>query len=247
MKQSFQPEVFVASQLTRKELKQDKFAVEVEHTVDYFAAHRKQTLRLGVSALIVILIGAGFYYFRNSQQATRQEALGEALTLANAQVGAAQPGSSAPTFPTDAAKNDAVTKAFNKIVTDYGGTDEGYIAEYYMAANTLASGRPDEASKKYQEVADHADANFASLAKLALAQIDAADNKMADAEKLFKDLVNNPTALVSKAQATIAYAKAIANTRPDEARKMLTELAAAKDQGDVGAIATRVLSELPQK
>lgn len=236
----------MASQLTRKELKQDKFAVEVEHTVDYFAAHRRQTLRYGVTALIVIVIAGGAWYFRNSQASVRQQVLGEALTLANAPVGAPQPGA-AQTFPTDAAKNDAVTKSFNKIVSDYSGTQEGYVAEYYLAANALGSGRPDEARKKYQDVADHADANFASLAKLSLAQLDAGDNKLADAEKIFKDLIDHPTALVSKAQSTIAYAKAIASTRPDDARKMLTQLTADKDLTEVAPIVTQAIAQLPQK
>jgi predicted negative regulator of RcsB-dependent stress response len=236
----------VASQLTRKELKQDKFAVEVEHTVDYFAAHRKQTLRYGVTALIAILIAGGAWYFRNSQASVRQQVLGEALTLTTAPVGVPQPGAQ-QTFPTDAAKNDAVTKAFNKIVSDYGGTQEGYVAEYYLAANALGSGRPDEARKKYQDVADHADANFSSLAKLSLAQLDAGDNKLSDAEKIFKDLIDHPTALVSKAQATIAYAKAIGSTRPDEARKLLMPLTTDKDQAEVAPIANQALAQLPQK
>lgn len=236
----------MASQLTRKELKQDKFAVEVEHTVDYFAAHRKQTLRYGVTAVIVVVIAAGAWYFRNSQASVRQQVLGEALTMANAPVGAPQPGGQ-QTFPTDAAKNDAVTKAFSKVLSDYGGTQEGYIAEYYLAANALGSGRPDEARKKYQEVADHADANFSSLAKLSLAQLDAGDNKLSDAEKIFKDLIDHPTALVSKAQATIAYAKAIAATRPDEARKLLLPLSTDKDQPEIASIVGQALAQLPQK
>lgn len=236
----------MASQLTRKELKQDKFAVEVEHTVDYFAAHRQQTIRYGVTALIVILIAGGAYYFRNSRAAVRQQVLGEALTLANAPVGPSQPG--APqTFPTDAAKNDAVTKAFNKIVSDYGGTQEAYVAEYYLGADALGSGRPDAARKKYQDVADHANANFSSLAKLSLAQIDAADNKMSDAAKLFKDLMDHPTDMVSKAQAAIAYANAIAATQPAEARKLLLPVSTDQSQGDVAGIASRALADLPQK
>ena len=52
----------MASNLTRKEMKQDKFAVEVEHTVDFFAAHRQSTLRYGAIALAVILIVAAVFY-----------------------------------------------------------------------------------------------------------------------------------------------------------------------------------------
>ena len=72
----------MASHLTRKAiLKQDKFAVEVEHTVNYFAAHRQQTILYGGIGLAVILIAGGFFYFRNAQHSDREQVLGEALSL----------------------------------------------------------------------------------------------------------------------------------------------------------------------
>ena len=52
----------MASNLTRKELlKQDKFTVEAEHTVDYLSAHRKEVIRYGGIALAVVVIVAGVY------------------------------------------------------------------------------------------------------------------------------------------------------------------------------------------
>lgn len=236
----------MASQLTRKELKQDKFAVEVEHTVDYFAAHRQQTIRYGGIALAVILIVAAVFYYRNSQHSAREQVLGEALTLANAPVGAAAPAGG-PSFPNEAAKDAAVTKALNNIVSQYGGSEEAYIAEYYLAAKSTDLGKLDDARSKYQDVADHASANFASLAKLALAQVDASQNRTSDAEKLLKDLMDHPTDLVSKSQATIAYAKLIGSTRPAEARKLLTQILTDKDQADVSQIALSTMNDLPQQ
>src|SRR5271168_4206477 len=115
-------------------MKQDKFAVEVEHTVDFFSAHRQSTIRYGGIALAVILVVAAVFYYRNSQHSVREQVLGEAIALTNAPVGAPSP-SGGPSFPTEAAKKDAALKAFNKIVTDYSGTEEAYIAEYYLAAD----------------------------------------------------------------------------------------------------------------
>jgi predicted negative regulator of RcsB-dependent stress response len=237
----------VASHLTRKALlKQDKFAVEVEHTVDFFAAHRQQSILYGGIALAVILIAGGVFYFRSSQHAVRQQVLGEALALANAPVGAAAP-TGGPSFPTEAAKNDAVTKTLNKVVSDYSGSEEGYVAEYYLAGRTFDAGKTDDARKKYEDVAYHASANYASLAKLALAEIDAGDNRGSEAETLLKDLMDHPTDLVSKTEATIAYAKVIGPTRPDEARKMLNEIMTDKDQTNLRPIALAALNDLPQK
>jgi len=236
----------VASQLTRKALKQDKFVDEVEHTVDFFAAHRAQSIRYGGIALAVILIAGGVYYFQNSRHSVRQQVLGEAIALMNAPLGAPSP-SGGPSFPTGAAKNDAVTRALGKIVSNYGGSEEAYIAEYYLGSRAAGAGKMDDARKNYQDVASHANANYASLAKLALAQIDFSSNRSSEAEALLKDLMDHPTDLVSKAEATIAYAKGIASTRPDEARKLLTQIVADKDNPDAGQIAVTALGNLPGK
>jgi len=78
--------------------------------------------------------------------------------------------------------------------------------------------------KKYQEVADHANKNTASLAKFALAQIASQENKSPEAEGLLKDLIDHPTDLVSADQATITLAEVIKTKNPAEARKLLDPL-----------------------
>jgi hypothetical protein len=235
----------VPSHLTRKELKQDKFAVEVEHTVDFFAVHRQKLMQYGGAVVVVALIVAGVFYYRNSQAAAHQRVLGEAIALTSAPITTAPPPTGAISFPTEAAKNAAITKAFTKIASDYSGGDEGYIAEYFLAAQSASNAKMDDARKKYQDVADHANANYASLAKFALAQIDFAENRSGEAETLLKDLIDHPTDMVSKAQATITLAKGIGQTKPDEARKMLSALLS--PPSDIGPVVTNALAELPQK
>jgi predicted negative regulator of RcsB-dependent stress response len=234
----------VPGNITRKELKQDKFAVEVAHGVDYFAGHRKNFMFYGGIALAVVVIASAVYYYRNQQILIRNQELGEAISINNAPVGQASP-SGGPSFSTEQAKSDAASKAFQRVITDYAGSQEAYVAEYFLADRAADTGRFDDAGKKYREVADHADANYASLAKLSLAQIDSSAGHQADAEKLLKDLMDHPTDLVSKPQATITYAKTIAPTRPDEARKLLTGLM--NPPTDISSIASAALQELPQK
>jgi len=234
----------VASNLTRKELlKQDKFTVEAEHTVDYLSTHRKEVVRYGTVALVVIVIVAAVFYYRGSRASVREQILGEDIAMANAPVGQAQPGGQS--FPTQAAKTDAVTRAFSKLASDYGGSEEAYIAEYYLGGLALDAGNVDEARKKLQDAADHGNVNYASLARLALAQLDFAQNRTSDAEVLLKGLMDHPTDLVSKEQAEYTLAKVIAPTRPEEARKLFQQLAGEKS--DVSPIAQTAMSELPQK
>jgi predicted negative regulator of RcsB-dependent stress response len=239
------PEVFVASNLTRKELlKQDKFTVEAGHTVDYLSTHRKEVVRFGGIALALIVLVAAVFYYRSSQLSVREQVLGEAIALSSAPVGTA-PAGGGPSFPSQTAKDDAVTKAFTKLGLDYSGTVEAYVGEYYLAAKALDAGKVDDARKNYREVADHANANYASLAKLAIAQLDFAENRLPESETLLKDLMDHPTDLVSKTQATFTYAKVISQTKPDEARKLFLQIAS--ERSDVSQIALTAMNELPQK
>ena len=235
----------MSDHLSRKELKTDQTAIAVEHTVDYFAHHRQQAIRIAVIVVAVVVLAAGVYYYRDSQHSARQLALGAALTAQNAPIGAAQPNG-ALSFPTDQAKQEAVGKAFGKVIADYNGSDEAYIAEYYVASLDMDTSKLDSAKKRYQDVADHASKSYASLAKLALAQLNIAENRMPDAEKLLKDLIDSPTDLVSSDEATIVLAKAIGKARPADARKLLEPIAVGKTES-AKQLAVAAMSELPSK
>ena len=213
----------MATHLTRKELKQDRFADRVEGSFLSLSTHKREIVRYGGAALAVILIVAAVWYYRSSQASVRQQALGEAMTLYTATVGV-NPVPGTPNFPTEAAKDAALAKAFTKITQDYSGSNEAYVAEYYLAGSSADMGKTDQAQKQFQDVIDHADVNYASLAKYALAQVDLSANRVAEGQKLLKDLMDHPTDLVSKNQATITYAKSIAASQralPDNASQAL--------------------------
>lgn len=228
--------------LTRKDMKTDRFAVAVEHQIEYVAAHRTAMVRWGAVALGLLLIGLGLYFYRSHQRTVREERLADAIQIQEAPVGAAaQPG--VRTFSTEEAKRTEVVKAFTAIVNEFPGTTEGYIAQNFLGAIAGDQGKMDEARKRFQSVADSGDKNFSSLAKLSLAQIDFAENRSAEAEKLLRDLMDHPTELVSKEQATIVLARGIGKTKPAEARKLLEPLRTGA--GGVSQAAISALAELP--
>ena len=109
----------------------------------------------------------------------------------------------------------------------------------------MTDGKPEDALKKYDHVIAGGNADYASLAKLAKAQVLFSLNRASDAETVLKDLIANPTAMVSKEQASMVLATGIAASRPEEARKLLTPIATEKS--DVAQAASTALSELPQK
>jgi len=230
------------ARITRKELKSDKFALEVGQTVSFFEENRQEILRYGAVALGVGVLVAGWLVYQKHQHAAREEALASAILVQEAPISGA-PNSVGMNFPTQAAKDEASTKAFSGLAAKYPGTAEGEVAQYYLGAIKADAGKLGEAEKLFQEVAQHGDANFASLAKLSLAQIYFADGRDAQGEAMLRGLIDHPTALVSKEQATITLARYLIIKRPEEARKLLDPLKTIN--GPVGQLAFSLYSQLP--
>ena len=230
------------ARITRKELKTDKFALEVGHTVDFFEEHHTEILRYGAVAVAVVALVFGIMLYRAHLHTVRQEALAHALQIQEAPVGQAPPGTEI-TFATQDAKDKEAAKAFGELASKYSGTDEGYIAEYYLGCLAADQGKLSEAEKRFQSVADSANKRYASLANLSLAQVYFAEGKGDQGEKLLRYLMDHPTVFVSKDQAAISLAKSLAHTKPAEARKLLDPLRAVP--GPVSQTAIQAYSELP--
>ncbi len=230
------------ARITRKELKSDKFALEVGQTVSFFEEHRKEILRYGAIALGAGVLIAGWLAYQKHQRAGREEALGAAILVQEAGINAA-PNSPGLNFPNQAAKDEATTKAFAGLAARYPGTTEGEVAQYYLGAIAADASKMAEAEKHFQEVAEHGNANFSSLAKLSLAQIYYADGREALGEKTLRDLMAHPTALVSEDQASVTLARYLMIKRPAEARKLLDPLKSVG--GPVGQLALSLYGQLP--
>jgi TolA-binding protein len=229
--------------LTRKELKTDKFAQEVSHTVEFLEEHRRQAMIIGAVVVAVILAVLGGRYYLRIQKAERQQALRQAERIYQAQIGPAT-NAYLVFYPTEEAKKEAVEKAFGEIIQKYPRSEEAAVAKYYLGAMAIEQGNYDEARKRFEEVAASGKQPYASQAALSLAQLYAGEGKLEEAEKLLRELVARPTELVSKEQATIALAQVIAKTKPEEARKLLEPLRTERSAVSRAAIAA--LANVPK-
>lgn len=229
--------------ITRHELKTDKFAQEVSHTVAFLSEHRPQVVRYGSIAAVLLIVATGGYFYLRHQKAVRQQELRAALEIYDASVGAApQDNPYLKVYPSEAEKDQAVQKALGDLAARYAGKDEGAIARYYLAIVASDQGRMLEAEKGFQEVAETGDKNYASLARFALAQLYQTQGKTAQAEQILRALIDKPTTMVSKEQATITLARVLAPTRPAEARKLLEPLRT--ERSAVSRAALTALSEI---
>ncbi len=231
------------AKISRKDLKTDLFAMEVEHTVGYVAHHKGQIARYAAIGGTVVVAALGGYLYMSGQRTARMQALGEAAQVLETPVGADQSGG--PSFATKDARDKEALKLFTNVASKHAGSTEGIAARYYLAMLTLDQGRTAEAEKMLKEVADSGGKEYASIAQLSLAELQANAGRAADAEKILRSLVDHPTILVSKEQATISLARVVAKSKPDEARKLLEPLA--KERSVISRNAITALGELSAK
>ena len=233
----------MAKQLTRKELKTDKFVLEFEHGVELFSEYRQQIIRYGSIALVLIVVIVAINTYRNYTHRLRQDALQSAMEVQNSTVGA-QATEFTVSFPTAAERDKAVKKAFGDVAAKYPGTDEGAIAEYFLGTNAADAGNLSEAEKHFKTVADSGRGPYVSVAKMSLAQIYGSEGKLADGEKLLQSVIDHPTVLVSKDEATIALGQLIQSSDPDRARKLLEPLRTST-RPNVSKAAIDAVAQLP--
>jgi hypothetical protein len=207
--------------LTRHDLKDqlehDQFTDAVTGVVSYTKTHTQQVIRWSIIAVAVLAVAGGIWGFLHYQKTQRQNDLAEAMAVTDAQVG--PPNDFAKTYPTQEAKDAAAVKAFSDVVAKDGSSNEGMIALYYLATQKAKTDQ-NGSEVEFKRVADSG-SDVAPLAKIALAQIYVGQNKTAAAQDLLRSIINNPTDLISKAQAQILLAQTEAASNPQDAKGML--------------------------
>ncbi len=208
---------------TRKDLKTDKFAEDVFDVFEWASAHKGEVMRYGALLVAVVLIVVGVVYYNRSQAAVREEALAKALRIDDATTGeVVQPTNMH--FDTEAEKDKARAQAFTDLSTKYSGTQEGAVADLYLGSYAVDEGNLAEAEKRYKKVVDQGPKAYAGLARLSLAQVYASEGKTADAEKVLRDAMANPSLTVSKEHAALVLGELLAQNNPAEAHKLIDPL-----------------------
>ena len=231
--------------MTRHELKEqlqhDHFTDAVSHIVSYSFSNRQVLIRWATVVIAALVIAGGAFWFASYRDSARQHDLDAALAIANAQVGPASEGVKA--FPTEAEKRAAETKAFSEILAKYGGSRQALVAQYYLGTLKAQSGDPKGAESDLRAVAETS-SECAPLAKIALAQLLAGQNKTREAVGLLQSLVNKPADLVSKSQAQVLLAQIQQTSNPQEAKKILQSLKGPGERPAVARAADQLSAEL---
>ncbi len=173
--------------MTRHELKEqlqhDHFTDAVSDVVSYALSNRERLIRWVIAAVIVLALVGGAFWYASYRRSARQQDLQAAFDVLETPVG---PSSQfAKSYSTQDAKLQASIKALSDVVAKDGGSREGLIAQYYLGTLKVQKHDTKGAESDLRAVANSS-SECAPLAKLALAQLLASENRMPEAQALLR-------------------------------------------------------------
>lgn len=171
----------MSDRLVRKDIKQDEFVATVGRGVDYAQHHGKQIL-LAIGGLVAAAVLVfGVVQWRGSRSEAAQNALADAIRVANARVDAtaAKPDDpTAPVFATEADRRARAKAAFETVVKNHGDGDAGSAARIYLGNIAAEEGRLDDARALWQQYLDQEpDGMLAAATRLSLWELDREQGK----------------------------------------------------------------------
>ncbi|HEY6349771.1 MAG TPA: tetratricopeptide repeat protein [Candidatus Angelobacter sp.] len=211
---------------TRHQLKEDKFAKGTQEAVHWATEHR----RLLIGSISVLVVAAilitGFLAWNSHKTEQANIALSKALQTFSTPLRppGTPPDPSIKTFSSIAERGKQAETELQAVADQFPHTKPGKMAGYLAGTAAIQAGDNAPAERLLKSAADDGDKNIASLGKLALANFYRTGNRSIDAAKLYKELIDNPTDMVSKGQAQLELAQLYESTDPKEAANIYQQI-----------------------
>jgi tetratricopeptide (TPR) repeat protein len=236
---------------TRHQLKQDAFSRvtigAAEKTAHWSVEHRNTLTIAAVAVAIIVAVVAGGWYYLSAQDEKASFEMSQAVRTLGAQLRPAgtpaQPD--VPSFTSAKERAEAAQKQFQAIVDRYPHTRTADMARYFLGVTSAAMGDNAGAENNFKAVASSGNKELASVAKLALAALYGGTNRTKEAVALYQELINKPTASVSKATAQLQLAELYQNNnQPLDAKRIYEQIKKDNPGQEAVQIATQKLTEL---
>ena len=236
---------------TRHQLKQDAFSRvtidAAERTADWTVAHRTTLIVSAVAVAVLLAAVIGGWYYLSAQDEKASFDLSQAVRTMDTQFRA--PGTpEQPDFPTFTSAKDralAAQKQFQAIVDKYPHTRTADMARYFLGVTAATLSDNAAAERNFKEVASSGSREVAAVAKSALASLYGQTNRVKEGTALYQELINKPTASVSKVAAQLQLAELYQNSnQPLEAKRIYEQVKKDNPTSEAGQLATQKLTEL---
>jgi TolA-binding protein len=236
---------------TRHQIKQDVFSRvtigAAEKTAHWSVEHRNALAIVTVAFVLIMAGAAGGWYYLSAQDEKASFEMSQAVRTLESQL--RPPGAPAqpdvPSFTSAKERSGAARKQFQAIVDKYPHTRTADMARYFLGVTSANAGDNAAAESNFKAVASAGNKELASVAKLALASLYGDINRAKDAVALYQDLINHPTASVSKATAQLQLAELYqATNQPLDAKRIYEQIKKDNPGPEAVQIATQKLTEL---
>jgi len=236
---------------TRRQLKQDAFSrvtIDAAEKTAHWTVEHRNTLMISTVAVAIVVaavIGGWFYLSGQDEKASLElSAAVRTMDTPLRPVGTpAQPD--VPSFTSVKERNEAAKKQFQAIVDKYPHTRTSDMAHYFLGVTASDLGDNTTAERNFKEVANVGNKDVAAVAKVALAALYGQTNRPKDAIAIYQELINKPTASVSKVAAQLQLAELYQNSNmPLDAKRTYETIKKENPGNEAGQMATQKLTEL---
>ncbi len=231
---------------TRHQLKQDRFSkvtIEAaENAAHWSEEHKTKLIVIVVAVVVIAAIAFGGWYYINTQDEKASGELSTAVRTLETPIRPAgvpaQPGYDS--FASIQERGTAARKQFQAIADKYPHTRTADMARYFVGVASSQLGDNAAAERSLQETAGSSNADLAALGKFALASVYRAENKGTQAVDLYKQLIDKPTIVVSKATAQLELAAFYeTQKKPDEAKRIYDQVEKENPATEAASLAQR--------
>jgi len=238
----------------RHKLKENEFARSVAHARQVVGQRRGDLIKLIAALIVLLVIVAGYAWWRSAREARANQALASALAVYEMPVvpiPPPAPGSPPPvpqpgTFSTEQEKLTAALPKFVEAADAHPNTKAGIVARFHAAAILAAQGKAAEAEQRYKEVIEKAGKNdiYARTGKLGLAEAQIAQGKYDSAIALYTELSRDAGSTLPLDSVLMHLGRAYARAgKKEEAVRSFTRVVDEFPQSAYAADARREMEE----
>jgi predicted negative regulator of RcsB-dependent stress response len=229
----------------RHQLKQDKFAETTKDLISSAVQHRASLVWSAIAVIVILVAVFGSWYYWSYRTQKANEALGLAVETYNAALipsgGAGEEGK----YHTAQERARAARAQFQQVAERYGYTKPGRMARYMAGLTAIDSGDAQAGEAELKSVSESGNQELAALAKLALAGVYRSSNRNSDALRLYRELIDHPSASVSKPMAELELASFYdATNQHSEAGKVYEQIITRDPQSAAATIAQQRLQNV---
>jgi TolA-binding protein len=200
-----------------------------------------------VAVVVIVAAVAGGWYYLSAQDEKASFDMSQAVRTLEAPIRPAgtpeQPDLT--TYTSAKERAEVARKQFQAIVDKYPHTRTADMAHYFLGVTSATAGDNTTAENDFKAVVSAGNKELASVAKLALADLYGNTNRTKDAVSLYQELINKPTASVSKVTAQLQLAETYqASNQPLDAKRLYEQIKKDNPSTEAGQLATQKLAEL---